>query len=328
MPSQNNQVTGGEILLYQTQDGSTRIDVRLQDETVWLTQAQIAELFNKDRSVISKHIRSILKQEELESSVCANFAHTATDGKTYDVQYYNLDMIISIGYRVNSKRGIQFRRWSSHILKEYLINGYSINREKIVSNKLLELKQTVDLLANVLIKNSLVSDLGQDVLNIISSYSKTWDLLIKYDESRLTEPNNLHKVKDATMNYEDSLLAIQLLKENLRKQNEASDLFGLERNEGLKSILGNLEQGFAGKYLYPSIEERAAHLLYFIIKNHPFTDGNKRIGCLLFVLLLQRSGIDLATMQSGALTALALLIAESNPIQKELMVKLIINLIL
>lgn len=317
-----------KILLYQTQDGNTRIDVRLQDETVWLTQAQIAELFNKDRSVISKHIRSILKQEELELSVCANFAHTAADGKVYDTQYYNLDMIISIGYRVNSKRGIQFRRWASHILKEYLINGYSLNREKIASNKLLELKQTVDILANVLIKNSLVSELGEEVLGIIKNYSKTWDLLIKYDENRLVTPKNLHKIESATIDYKDALLAIQLLKERLRKQNEASDLFGLERSEGLKSILGNLEQAFAGKYLYPTIEERAAHLLYFIIKNHPFTDGNKRIGCLLFILFLQRSNIHLATMQSGALTALALLIAESDPAQKELMIKLIINLII
>src|SRR3990167_8059615 len=185
-----------EIIIYQSDDGNISVNVMLQDENVWLTQSQLAQLFGKDRSVIAKHIKNILSQEELESSVCANFAHTASDGKVYDTQYYNLDMIISIGYRVNSKRGIQFRRWSSNILKKYLI-----------------------------------------------------------------------------------------------KLHEASALFGIERSEGLKSILGNLEQGFSGEYLYPSVEEKAAHLLYFAIKNHPFIDGNKRIGCLLFLLFLQRSSI-------------------------------------
>jgi len=330
MKSQNSEAAGGEIILYQTKDGSTRIDVRLQDETVWLTQAQMAELFQTTKQNISLHIQNIFDEGELlESSTVKESLTVQKEGKrlvSRSIEHYNLDVIISTGYRVKSIRGIQFRIWASSILKEYLINGYCINREKMASNKLLELKQTVELLTNVLIKNSLVSDLGQDVLNIITGYSKTWDLLIKYDEERLTEPKNLHKVQDQAINYEDALLAIQLLKESLK--NEASDLFGLERSEGLKSILGNLEQAFAGKYLYPSLEERAAHLLYFIIKNHPFTDGNKRIGCLLFVLFLQRSGVHLATMQSGALTALALLIAESNPIQKELMIKLIINLIM
>lgn len=325
MKSQNNQLAGGEIVLYQSQDGNTRIDVRLQDETVWLTQAQIAELFNKDRSVISKHIKRVLKQEELEPSVCANFAHTATDGKVYNTQYYNLDMIISIGYRVNSKCGIQFRRWSSNILKEYLINGYSINREKIASNKLLELKQTVDLLSNVLIKNSLVTELGQDVLHIIKSYSKTWHLLLAYDENRLFLPD---KVQDSShvLHYSEAFEAIGSLKNDLINRHEATELFGQERENALASILKNIEQTFFGEALYKTTEEKAAHLLYFIIKDHPFVDGNKRIACFMFLLYLKLQNMPLKLNDNG-LVALALLVAESDPNQKDLMVRLIVNLL-
>ncbi len=310
-----------EIKIYQSDDGTISVDVVVQDETVWLTQSQIAKLFGKDRSVIAKHIKNILTQEELEFSVCANFAHTAPDGKVYDTQYYNLDMIISIGYRVNSKQGIQFRRWASKVLTEYLVAGYNINQKKIIASKLDELKKTIDLLSNTLVKNTLINSLGQDILSIISSYAKTWNLLVKYDEERLFVPTGVHLLSTTSINYEDALLAIQYLKNNLAECNEASELFGIE------SILGNLEQVFSEKQLYPSVEEKAAHLLYFIIKNHPFIDGNKRIACLLFLLFLQRSIIRLAVIENNTLTALALLIAESDPAQKELMIQLIINLL-
>jgi prophage maintenance system killer protein len=316
-----------EIIIYQSSDGKVSVDVRMQDETVWLTQAQIAELFGKERSVITKHIRNILDDEELEEAVCANFAHTAQDGKTYETQYYNLDMIISVGYRVNSKRGVQFRRWSSSVLKEYLVKGYSLNQEKITSDKITELKQTLELLSTVLINQSLISDIGKEVIDIIQSYAKTWDLLLQYDESRLTTPKDLHKSSAALISYDDAKSAISQLKAELTKCNEASALFGLEREEALKSILGNLDQSFAGEDLYQSSEEKSANLLYFVIKNHPFTDGNKRIGCLLFLLFLKRSSINLNIVTNNSLTALALLIAESDPIQKELMIKLIMNLL-
>jgi prophage maintenance system killer protein len=320
-----------DIVIYQSASGEVAIDVKMQDETVWLSLNQMVRLFARDKSVISRHLKNIFLEEELEEdATVATFATVQSEGgKTVTrlIDYYNLDAIISVGYRVNSKQGVQFRRWASNILKEYLLKGYCVNQEKLASDRLLELKQTVDLLSSALINQSLVSDIGADILNIIQSYTKTWGLLLKYDEDQLVIPQNLHKAKAQSITYDNAKSAICALREELIRCKEAGDIFGIERSEGLKSILGNLEQSFDGDFLYPSYEEKAAHLLYFTIKDHPFTDGNKRIGCLLFLLFLKQSGVNLKIINSNGLTALALLVAESNPIQKDLMIKLIINMI-
>ncbi len=323
----NKTTINDQVVIFESNDGQVKVEVQVFKDTVWLTQSQIAEVFCKDRTVITRHIRNIFAEEELDRAVCAKFAHTASDGKVYDTQYYNLDMIISIGYRVNSKRGVQFRRWASSVLKEYLIKGYSINQEKIVGEKLNHLKQTVELLSNTLINQQLITETGREILELITSYSKTWDMLIKYDEDNLELPTILHNSSSVILTYEQANEALYSLKQELASQSALSSLFGLEREDGLNGILGNLEQTYGGMQLYASLEEKAAHLLYFIIKDHPFSDGNKRIGSLLFLLYLKKAQLSLRLINAVSLTALALLIAESDPAQKDLMVKLIINLI-
>lgn len=316
-----------QVAIFKNESGDIEVSVKLSDETTWLTQAQIAKLFDKERSVVTKHISNILREEELETSVCAKFAHTGVDGKTYQTQYYNLDMIISVGYRVNSKRGVEFRRWASGVLKEYLINGYSINQKRIMAKELDGLKQTVLLLSNTLVNQSLVNDMGAQVLSLIKSYTKTWDILIKYDENRLVIPEFKGSKEVKALKYEDATQALLSLKRELSLKNEASELFGRERDHALEGIIGNLYQTFDGKDLYPSTIEKAAHLIYFIIKDHPFSDGNKRIGCLLFLLFLSISDFKLTTIIPEALTAIALLIAESDPMQKEIVIKLVVSLL-
>lgn len=319
-----------QIVIYQDKNGEVNVDVKVADETVWLSLNQIAELFARDKSVISRHLKNIFKEKELEErAVVAFFATTAADGKTYQVEYYNLDMIISVGYRVNSKRGVAFRKWATNLLKEYLIKGYSINHDKITQKKLNNLQQTVELLTNTLINQKLVNSTGQELINLIRNYSKTWKILVKYDEDKLNPPIKLQSETNELLNYQEALEAIKKLKQELDKQEDAeiSNLFGSERDNSFKGILGNIDQTFDGKSLYNSAEEKAAHLLYFIIKDHPFNDGNKRIACLLFLLYLTKAKIGLKNIGVSAMTSLALLIAESDPKQKELMVNLIMNLI-
>lgn len=316
-----------QVVIYNDNNGNTKVDVKFYDETVWLTQAKIAELFDKERSVITKHISSILKEKELENSVCAKFAHTGKDGKVYQTQYYNLDMIISVGYRVNSKKAIGFRRWASGVLKDYLLKGYSVNHKKIMAKELDELKQTVLLLSNTLVNQNLVTDMGQELLGLIKSYAKTWDILVKYDENSLEMPKLAVQTAGVELKYDEAKKAICSLKEELSLKEEVSGLFGLERGNSLAGIIGNLYQTFCGEDLYPSMQEKAAHLLYFVIKDHPFSDGNKRIGCLLFLLFLNINSFKLSLITAEALTALALLTAESDPEQKEIMIKLIVNLL-
>ena len=319
-----------QIVIFTNKDGNVRVDVKLETEMVWLTQSQIAELFEKERSVVTKHIRNILKEGELDESVCAKFAHTSSDGKVYKTSYYNLDMIISVGYRVNSKRGIEFRRWANEILKDYLIKGYSINSQKITADKIGELQQTIELLSNTLINQKLVDSEGEEILLVIKNYTKTWDILIKYDEDRLGIPNS--KQSDAEsikeLSYDSAISAIKSIKQELRTKGESVELFGNEKDDSLKGILANIYQTFDGNDLYPSLEEKASHLIYFLIKNHPFSDGNKRIGSFLFLLFLQKNKKLLLNIPSPeALTAIALLIAESDPKQKDLIIKLVMNLI-
>ena len=316
-----------KIVIYQSANGEVALDIKLHDETLWLSMNQIANLFGRDKSVISRHLKNIFYTGELEaSSVVANFATTAADGKTYDVDYYNLDAIISVGYRVNSKRGTQFRQWSSRILKEHLIKGYTLNHQQLNQKSITELEGTIDLLSKTMINQGLVNDIGIGALQIIKEYTKTWDILRRFDEDRLTN-DKIQNTDGDIIEYTEAIAAISLLKEELFSSEELSHFFGQERNNSLRSILGNIEQTFGGKMLYATLQERAANLLYLIIKDHPFNDGNKRIGCLLFLMYLKKSGLNLKTIGNNALIALALLIAESNPSQKDLMIQLIMHLL-
>lgn len=324
------QLTGG-IAIFTNEDGSVSVDAKLDNETVWLTLNQLVKLFGRDKSVISRHIKNIYEEDELEQkATVANYATVQVEGSkrvSRQTDYYNLDMIISVGYRVNSKRGVEFRRWANSVLKDHLIKGYSINRQKQSAKTIEELKQTIDLLASTLINRKLVDIEGEAILSVIKRYARTWDILVKYDEDRLEAP----KVKQSNINelsYDDAIASIESLRRDLGSKGEAISLFGREKDNSLKGILGNIYQTFDGVDLYTSLEEKAAHLIYFVIKDHPFNDGNKRIGCFLFLLLMQKNKQLLPNIPTPeALTAIALLIAESDPRQKDLIIKLVMNLI-
>ncbi|XCN75074.1 MAG: virulence protein RhuM/Fic/DOC family protein [Candidatus Electrothrix aestuarii] len=316
----------GEVILYQTEDGQTGIDVQLKDETVWLTQAQMQELFGRERSVLTKHINNVFKEGELDKErVCAKFAHTAADGKTYQVAHYNLDVIISVGYRVKSKRGTQFRIWATTVLKQHLVQGYSLHQQRLAEKGTTEIRQVLDLLSNTLESHNLLSDDGRTVLTLVRDYTRTWQLLWQYDEDSLPLPK-AGKRTGRVPEIGEVREAIASLRLDLLERGEATEIFGQERGHGLDGILGAVDQSFAGQDLYPSIEEKAAHLLYFVIKDHPFTDGNKRIGSFLFLLFLQ-SNQHQSLPDDQALVALTLLIASSAPEQKDLLIRLVINMI-
>src|SRR5688572_13701365 len=324
----------GEILFYKTEDGKSRLDVRLEDETIWLNQKQIAELFGTQRPGITKHLSNIFKTKELaEKTVSSILEHTAKDGKIYKTKFYNLDAVISIGYKVNSKRATQFRIWATQTLKDHLIKGYTINEKRLQEQqeKWKELQQTVEFLKRTVGKKELNNKETQGLLEIISQYTRSFVLLSKFDNESL-EVTSSEKKLTYEIKYKEAVTAIEELKKNLLGINEASDLFGRQRDEGFKSLLLSVVQTFGGEYLYPTIEEQAAHLLYFVIKNHPFADGNKRIGAFLFIWFLQRNKHLLrknndSKINDNALVALALLVAQSDPSTKDLMVKLIMNLI-
>ncbi len=324
----------GEIVIYQDKKRNASVEVRFSGETVWLTQAQVAELFGIDRTVATKHLRNIFASGELvKDSVCAFFAHTAADGKTYQIQYYNLDAIISVGYRANSARATQFRIWATTVLKDHIVKGITVNERRLKEfqgKQLVEFQKTLELLERAKQK-ALSSDETSGLLEVISGYANTWLVLQKYDERRLETPV-LNKTVGQVFAYAHAQEAITELKSDLIKKGQASDLFGNERDGSFQGIIAGLYQSFGGINLYPSIEEKAAHLLYFVIKNHSFSDGNKRIGSFLFILFLSRNGKLLKKngekkINDNALVALALLIAESNPKEKETMVKLILNLL-
>lgn len=324
--TQNEPPIGGEVSLYVAPDGRIRLDVRLERDTVWLTQAQMAELFGRERSVITKHISNVFKEGELDrDSVCANFAHTAEDGKTYSVQHFNLDVVISVGYRVKSLRGTQFRIWATRVLREHLVQGYTFNQTRLAERGLLEARQTLDLLARTLQNQALVDDTGRAVLELITGYADTWRLLLEYDEDRLASPPGARPSK-GVLDYAKASTAIADFKRELMTRNEATALFGNPRGEALEGILASIEQTMFGEALYRSREEKAANLLYLVIKDHPFSDGNKRIGSFLFMLYLRQEDIA-HSLNPSALTALALLIAESAPASKDLMIRLTMNLL-
>jgi prophage maintenance system killer protein len=318
----------GEIILYQSDDGQASIDVRLMEETVWLTQAQMVDLLDKTKQNISLHIRNIFKEGELrEDSVVKESLTTAADGKQYKIKYYNLDVVISVGYRVKSKRGTQFRIWATSVLKDHLVRGYSFNQRRLAEKGTQEVRQVLSLLANTLESHELVNDEGLAVLNIVNRYARTWQLLLQYDEDNLPVPKKQRRV-GTVLDLNAAQSAIVSLKKELAARGEATEIFGQERGEGLAGILGAIQQTFGGQDLYPGVEEKAANLLYFVIKDHPFTDGNKRIGTFIFLLFLKMNGLlDQQSFSNKALVALTLLIATSDPAQKDLLVRLIVNLL-
>jgi prophage maintenance system killer protein/prophage antirepressor-like protein len=319
-----------EIVIYTTKNGHIQLDVSLIDETVWLSINQMVTLFGRDKSVISRHLTNIFKTNELDKeSTVAKFATVQKEGDREvkrEVEYYNLDAILSVGYRVNSKEGVQFRKWASQLLKEHLVRGYTTYDKRLTERGVRELQQTIELLQKTLVHHDLVNDLGQETIQLILTYAKTWSLLLAYDEGDLKLPTK-SAVSTSKLNYKTALLAIHSLKMELSSRQEASALFGYESNNGLSSILDNIEQTFDGESLYQTVEEKAAHLLYFIIKDHPFTDGNKRIGSFIFLLYLKSQNIPIKLNDNG-LVALALLVAESNPSQKDMLIRLIVNLLM
>ena len=326
-------VQGGEVILFEAPDGQIRIDVRLGGETVWLSLTQMAELFARDKSVVSKHLRNVFTSGELDrEAVVAKNATTAADGKTYQVEFFNLDAILSVGYRVNSKRGTQFRIWATRTLREHLLRGYTLNERRLRERGFGEIEQAVSLLSRTLTSHALVTDEGRAVLDVVQQYTQSWRLLLEYDEQRLapTPERPVAPSDPFTMDY--ARAAIESLRESIAVRGEAGALFGQERGHALEGILGAIQQTFGGKALYPSAQSRSAHLLYFVIKDHPFSDGNKRIGTLLFLEMLRRSGLlrrsdGSPRIANNAMVALALLVAESDPKQKDLMIRLVLNLL-
>jgi len=323
-------MSNSNVEIYKTENGETEISVTLELDTVWLNLMQLTELFQRDKSVISRHISKIFQEKGLDmNSVVAKKATTAKDGKIYQVDYYNLDVIISIGYRIKSQRGTQFRIWANKVLKDYLIKGFSINEQRLTqkTEQLKELQQTVKILGTVLNYKVLTNDESAGLLKIISDYAYALDILDRYDYQNLeiTETSGKEIYK---LTYREAINHIAIV----QKEHGNSNLFGKEKDESFKSSLATIYQTFEGGDLYPSVEEKAANLLYFIIKNHSFVDGNKRIAAFLFLYFLERNGILFDThgnkrIADNALVALALMIAISKPDEKNTMIKVIVSLI-
>lgn len=324
--------TNTNIQLFTSQDGSVSLEVSLENETIWLSQAQMAVLFNKNKRTISEHINNLFKEGELiRNSVVRKFRTTASDNKGYDILHYNLDVAISVGYRVKSQRGTQFRQWATHILKQHLVEGYTLNQKRLIERGI-EFEQVVSLLSQTLSSQSLVNNDGQAVISVINDYARSWSLLQGYDEQNL-QNSSFEQTKMRALDFNDVLNAVEALKQTLIDKGEATALFAQLRGHGLASAIATIEQGFAGELFYPNIASRAAHLLYFVIKNHPLADGNKRTGSFLFLWYLQLNSHLLAKpveqlINDNTLVALALLVATSQPDQKELMIRLVEHFIL
>lgn len=309
-----------EIVLFEDQD--IKLEVNMKDETVWLSQQQMAELFDSSRTNIIEHINNIYSDGELDKiSTCQDFRQVRKEGKrdvARNIPFYNLDMIISVGYRVNSKRGIIFRKWANKVLKDYLLKGYVVNQKRLEylekTIKLIDIAGRID--------TELKGTEAQEIIKVINNYSNALNLLDDYDHKRITKPNGTKNNKQVT--YEDCMNIVGKL-----KFNSDSDLFALERNEGLKAIIGTIYQSFDGNDLYPTIEEKAANFLYLITKNHTFIDGNKRIAATLFIYFLEFYNIlyneNGQVIDNNTLVAITLLIAQSNPKEKEILIDLVMN---
>ena len=320
-----------KILIYQTEDGQTQVDVRMENDTVWLTQAQMAELFQTDRTSIVRHINNIYKVEELErEATCAKIAQVQIEGNrkvTRNIPYFNLDMIISVGYRVNAKRGVKFRQWANRILKQYLVKGYVVN-DRLRRDQLGELRQLVQVVGRTLQHQDITATAdGQALFDVVVDYTYALDTLDNYDYERLTiERTTSDEPFRAT--YENAMAEIRRLHDKFG----GSKWFGNEKDDSFKSSIGQIYQTFGGEELYPSVEEKAAMLLYLVTKNHSFSDGNKRIAATLFLWFLNNNGIlyrpdGTKRLADNSLVALSLMIAESRTEEKDVMVKVVVNLI-
>ena len=325
----------GKIVIYQTSKKEVELRVRLEQETIWLNLNQIADLFDTDKSGISRHIKNIYQSEELKgSSTVAKIATVQIEGNREikrDIEYYNLDVVLSVGYRVNSKRATQFRIWATKTLKDHLIKGYSINEKRLLEarGKFKELQTAITFLQEKS-KKELLSGQAGEILNLLSGYAKTLKLLEEYDKGKLKAVKG--KKAKFVLKYADCQRIVKKIRKELIVKKEAADIFGRETRGAFEGIIKGLYQTFDRKELYPTIEKKASHLLYFIIKDHPFIDGNKRIASFLLVYFLDKN--DYLYRENGekkindnALTALALLIAESNPNEKDILIKIIINML-
>lgn len=325
-----------EVLIYQKDDGQAAVEVRLEQDTLWLSQAQMAALFDKDSDTIGLHLRNIYEAGELdEGATTEDSSVVRQEGKRQvqrSIRFYNLDAVISVGYRVNSRKGTQFRIWANRVLKDYLMQGYALNRQRLEAQQenIKQLEHTLTLFQQNLIEQASLPE-ARGLVSVIARYTRTFVLLNQFDSERLPLGDFA-----TTIHYEiqedEALTGIAALKADLMGRGEASALFGNQKDDSFAGILGNILQSFGGEFVYPSIEEQAAHLLYFVIKNHPFSDGNKRIGAFLFIWFLQRNQHHLKTdgelkINDNALAAIALLVAQSDPAQKQLMIHLIMNLI-
>lgn len=330
------QIKKGEIIIYKAADGP-EIKVEMDGDTVWLSQSQMAELFQTTSANINQHIKNVYFEHELEEKpTIKKSLIVQKEGQRQvkrDVDFYNLDVIVSVGYRIKSSRGTQFRIWATNRLREYLLKGYTVNERRLKeehNSQLRELQQTVKLFQNV-IEARRTQGYEKEFLNIIVDYANTWTVLHEYDEGKL-EISDVSKKASRKLDHLEIQKTILRFKQRLAAKKEVSDLFGQEVGGKLEAVLGSIYQTYSGKELYPSLEEKAAHLLYFAIKDHPFVDGNKRIGCLLFLLFLIENNYlnnkkGERKVNDTALVALALLVAESRPAQKDIIIKLIVNLI-
>ena len=317
----------GEVILYQAPGGETRLEVRLEHDTVWLRQEQMGQLFGRERSVITKHLRNVFAEGELDEKSNVQNLHIAGSDKS--VRFYNLDVIISVGYRVKSPQGTRFRQWATKVLREHLTQGYTLNRQRFEANAR-ELEAALALVRKAAAGEALTTDQGRGLVDVVTRYAQTFLLLQRYDEGLLAEPQGVAGGRLPTP--AEAHAALAGLKADLIGRGEATPLFAQERGDAFAALLGNLDQTVFGEPAYPSVEAKAAHLLYFVIKNHPFSDGNKRSAAFLFVDFLNRNarlldGAGNPVINDIGLAALALLVAESDPAQKETMIRLIMNML-
>lgn len=313
------------LVIYQAENGAIELQADLTDETVWVTQKQLSDIFDVNVRTVSEHIKNIFKTKELEeNSVIRKFRITATDGKSYNTNHYNLDMVISVGYRVNSKTATQFRKWATQTLKEHITKGYTINPTRISKNYDAFMQAVDDIQKLASAQSQLQSE---NVLALVKSFANTWFSLESYDEDKL--PQTGLTSKDISIEAQHLAVAVTQLKNTLIDKKQATPLFAQEKREGaLAGILGSVFQTVFGQDAYPTIEEKAAHLLYFIVKNHPFNDGNKRTAAFSFIWFLQKAGLEFESkITPEALTAITLLIAESKPESKDRMIGLVILLL-
>jgi prophage maintenance system killer protein len=331
--SERNQVNEptGEIVVYEAPDGDVRVEVLVGDDTVWLTQAQMVDLFGRDLSVVARHIQNVFAEGELARETSLQILQTSPGVIGRPTTLYNLDVVISVGYRVKSKRGTQFRIWATKVLRDHLMRGWTLNEKRLLARGV-EFDEAVALLSSTLRSQQLVTPEGQAVLEVVQRYARTWRMLRAYDEDDLSSAPAQASAPIASLDLATARATIRTLHDDMVARGENPGMFGQERGDSLESILLQLDQTVFGEPAYPTIESRAAHLLYFVIKDHPLSDGNKRTASLLFLDYLRRNNALLASngqprFSDTALVALALLVAESKASHKDLVIRLILNLL-